>query len=293
MGLWQGLLVTRSVKGKVWTIIPEEGTSVAAALAKFRALELGGCLVTWTWAWPWRPHLRGSPPRRGPGRSPRPVHGEVGEGLPSAGHVTSSLALEAPGPGGASKADTPPGRDPLGRLRRSPAPQPGERPSRGALIMRGGHLPHATQLTASESAWRMPRGTPPKWCTPLPKARRSVPGSAEGPGGVPSGGPRCPQRAAAVCADGRLGRLGSISEGSERVSTRACGTTRGRLPRARPVSAERRGGSPQVDVSLRLRGQRTGHCHVARTAGSLQTGEERSKGAPTGGRSESVFLPAD
>ena len=41
-GLCQGLLVTRSVKGKVWTIIPEEGTSMAAAAAKFRGLELGG-----------------------------------------------------------------------------------------------------------------------------------------------------------------------------------------------------------------------------------------------------------
>ena len=40
-GLWQGLLVTRSVKGKVWTIIPEDGTSLAAAAGKFRAFEIG------------------------------------------------------------------------------------------------------------------------------------------------------------------------------------------------------------------------------------------------------------
>ena len=35
------MLVTRSVKGKVWTIIPEDGTSMATAAGKFRAFEIG------------------------------------------------------------------------------------------------------------------------------------------------------------------------------------------------------------------------------------------------------------
>ena len=41
VALSQALLVTRSVKGKVWTIIPEDGTSLAAAAGKFRAFEIG------------------------------------------------------------------------------------------------------------------------------------------------------------------------------------------------------------------------------------------------------------
>ena len=38
VGLEQGLLVTRSVRGKVWAILPEDGTPVASTAAKFRAL---------------------------------------------------------------------------------------------------------------------------------------------------------------------------------------------------------------------------------------------------------------
>ena len=186
---------------------------------------------------------------------------------------------------------TPPRRDPLGRLRRSPAPQPGERPSRGVLIMRGGHLPHATQSTASESARRMPRGTPPKWCTPLPKARRSVPGLGRGAG-------RRSERRSEVSPACRS-RLCRRPPRPARVDFRGVGASLDAHLRHAPRtaaegSARLRGassrGSPQVDVSLRLRGQRTRYCLVRTRQGPCR--EERSKGAPTGGGSESVLPPS-
>ena len=63
MALAQALLVTRSVKGKVWTIIPEDGTSLAAAAGKFRAFEIGSPLAGAPLHWPVQ-GLRGwrSPP---------------------------------------------------------------------------------------------------------------------------------------------------------------------------------------------------------------------------------------
>ena len=51
VGLWQGLLVTRSVLGRVWTLLPESVTPVAALAAKFRALGTRPSLAgTCQWA---------------------------------------------------------------------------------------------------------------------------------------------------------------------------------------------------------------------------------------------------
>ena len=44
-GMSQPLLVTRSVKEKVWANLPEDGTSLAAAAGKFRAVEIRSFLL--------------------------------------------------------------------------------------------------------------------------------------------------------------------------------------------------------------------------------------------------------
>ena len=74
--------------------------------------------------------------------------------------------------------NNPPEKITLGRFRRSPAPHPSERSSRGKLTIEGGHLPYQTQFTMSKSDWQMLWETLPKLGTPpekiaLSRLRRS------------------------------------------------------------------------------------------------------------------------